>query len=255
MSSQQTRIALLGDVHANLPALEVVLTHAQTQGVEHIWNIGDFVGYGAFPDQVVKRMRKKDIVSIIGNYDLKVLSFPKKDKKWRKNKHPLKWLAFKWAYEQLSNKSRKYLRSLPGEKYLEVGDRGFLLVHGSPTSNEEVLLPDTPEKRLLELCQLVQDAHGAEVAAIICGHSHQAFTRQMESGWFINTGSVGRPDDGDPRTAYAIMDVLPNGLEVRHFRLEYDVDKAVDVIRENDLPEAFAQMLLQGRDLETILKE
>jgi len=254
MSTQQTRIALLGDVHANLPALEAVLSHAQTQGVDLIWNIGDFVGYGAFPDQVVKRMRKMEIVSIIGNYDLKVLKFPKKDLKWRKNKHPLKWLAFKWAYEQLSNKNRKYLRSLPDQKYLEVGDNGFLLVHGSPASNEEVLVPETPEIRLLELHQFVQETHGTGVAAIICGHSHQAFTRQVESSWFINTGSVGRPDDGDPRAAYAILDVLPNSLEVRHFRLAYDVEKAVDAIREHDLPEAFAQMLLQGRDLETILK-
>ena len=255
MSTQQTRIALLGDVHANLPALEAVLSHAQTQGVDLIWNIGDFVGYGAFPDQVVKRMRKMEIVSIIGNYDLKVLKFPKKDLKWRKNKHPLKWLAFKWAYEQLSNKNRKYLRSLPDQKYLEVGDNGFLLVHGSPASNEEVLVPETPEIRLLELHQFVQETHGKGVAAIICGHSHQAFTRQVESSWFINTGSVGRPDDGDPRAAYAILDVHQDGLQVRHFRLDYDVEKAVNAVRENDLPEAFAQMLLQGRDLETILKE
>jgi putative phosphoesterase len=254
MSTQQTRIALLGDVHANLPALEAVLSHAQTQGVDLIWNIGDFVGYGAFPDQVVKRMRKMEIVSIIGNYDLKVLKFPKKDLKWRKNKHPLKWLAFKWAYEQLSNKNRKYLRSLPDQKYLEVGDNGFLLVHGSPASNEEVLVPETPEIRLLELHQFVQETHGTGVAAIICGHSHQAFTRQTESSLFINTGSVGRPDDGDPRAAYAILDVHQDGLQVRHFRLDYDVEKAVNAVRENDLPEAFAQMILQGCDLETILK-
>ena len=253
MPAKSKKIALLGDVHANLPALEAVLSHAQTQGVELIWNIGDFVGYGAFPDQVVKRIRKMEIVSIVGNYDLKVLNFPKKDKKWRKNKHPLKWLAFKWAYEQLSNKNRKYLRSLPDEKYLEVGDSGFLLVHGSPASNEEVLVPETPEIRLLELHQFVQETHGTGVAAIICGHSHQAFTRQVESSWFINTGSVGRPDDGDPRTAYAILDVHPDGLSVRHFRLAYDVEKAVNAIREHELPEAFAQMLLQGRDLETVL--
>jgi putative phosphoesterase len=255
MSSLPARIALLGDVHANLPALEAVLAHAQTQGVEQLWNIGDFLGYGAFPDQVIKRMRKKEVVSIIGNYDLKVLNFPKKDKKWRKNKHPLKWLAFKWAYEQLSRKNRKYLRSLPDQKYIVIGGRGFLLVHGSPVSNEELLLPDTPEVRLLELSQLVQETHGAQVAAVICGHSHQAFTRQVAGIWFINTGSVGRPDDGDPRAAYAILEVLSDDLQVRHFRLAYDVKRAVDAIRENDLPEAFAQMILQGRDLETILQE
>lgn len=254
MSSNKTKIALLGDVHANLPALEAVLAHAQSQGIEEIWNIGDFLGYGAFPNQVVKRIRKLDIASIIGNYDLKVLKFPRKDEKWRANKHPLKWFAFKWAYEQLSKKSRRYLVSLPGEKYINVGRRGFLLVHGSPTSNEELLLPDTPEERLRELNKLVQASHDDEVAAVIFGHSHHAFTRYVEGTLFINTGTVGRPDDGDPRAAYAILDVLPGGLEVRHIRLEYDLERAVNAIREKDLPEAFAQMLIQGRDLQTVLR-
>jgi putative phosphoesterase len=253
MPTQHKKIALLGDVHANLPALEAVLSHAQIQGVEDIWNIGDFVGYGAFPDQVVKHIRKKKIASIIGNYDLKVLNFPKKDKKWRKNKHPLKWLAFKWAYENLSAKSRKYLSSLPNERRLTIGNYNFTLVHGSPASNEELLLPDTPEARLLELSRLVQENNGLQVSAIICGHSHQAFTRQVENTTFVNTGSVGRPDDGDPRAAYAILEVRGDGYWITHYRLEYDVGVAVSAIREKNLPEEFAQMLIQGRDLETIL--
>ena len=116
MSSQQTRIALLGDVHANLPALEAVLLHAKKEGAAAFWNIGDFVGYGAFPDQVVKQTRKSKFVSIIGNYDLKVLNFPKKDKKWRKKKHPQKWLAFKWAHDNLSGKSRNSCTRFPNKE-------------------------------------------------------------------------------------------------------------------------------------------
>jgi len=253
MPTQNKKIALLGDVHANLPALEAVLSHAYSQGVEDIWNIGDFVGYGAFPNQVVKRLRKKKTVSIIGNYDLKVLNFPKKDKKWRVNKHPLKWLAFKWAYENLSEKSRKYLRSLPNEKRLSIGDFNFTLVHASPVSNEELLLPDTPEERLLELSQLVQKKYNLQVSAIICGHSHQAFTRQVENTTFVNTGSVGRPDDGDPRAAYAMLEVSQDDFWITHYRLDYNVGEAVTAIRQSNLPEEFAQMLIQGRDLETIL--
>jgi putative phosphoesterase len=253
MPARSNKIALLGDVHANLPALEAVLSHAKNLGVDGIWNIGDFVGYGAFPNQVVNRMRKKKFTNIIGNYDAKVLNFPKKDGNWSQNKHPLKYLAFKWAHENLSRKSRKFLGSLPDEREIEIGKHRFLLVHGSPVSNEELLEPDTPERRLLELNQLAKGTHGVEFAAIICGHSHQAFTRQVEKTLFINTGSVGRPDDGNPRAAYAILQVSENGLQVSHYRLEYDVDKAVAAIRNNGLPEAFAQMLIQGRDLETIL--
>ncbi len=247
------KIALLGDVHANLPALEAVLAHATNLGIEEFWNIGDFIGYGAFPEQVVRRMRKKNFVNIIGNYDSKVLNIPKRKKKWRQNKHPLKWLAFSWAYDNLSKKSCKFLRSLPEERGLLVGGRRFLLVHGSPSSNEELLDPDTPEERLRELNQLAVEAHGTEFDAIICGHSHRAFTRQVDRTLFINTGSVGRPDDGNPRTAYATLEVQKDGLQVTHYRLNYDVDEAVAAIRKEGLPEAFAEMLILGRDLESVL--
>ncbi len=254
MESTSKKIALLGDIHANLPALEAVLAHAKNLKVEEFWNIGDFLGYGAFPNQVINRMQKENSRNIIGNYDLKVLNFHKKGDKWQQNKHPMKYLAFKWANDALSTKNRKFLGSLPDELEIKIGKYKFLLVHGSPASNEELIEPNTPDSRLLELNLLAQETHGVDFSAIICGHSHQAFTRRVEKTLFINTGSVGRPDDGNPRTAYAILQVSENGLQVSHYRLNYDVSKAVAAIRNKGLPEAFAQMLIHGRDLETILK-
>jgi putative phosphoesterase len=241
------KVALIGDVHANLPALETVLVDAREAGVQDKWHVGDFVGYGAFPDEVVSRLRREDVKSIVGNYDLKVLKFKKKQEKWQKSKRPEKWLAFKWAYENLSKESRKYLRSLPREMRMEVAGKHILLTHGSPASNEEHLTPDTSDQRLLELAQM------ADADVIVCGHSHQPFTRRVDDIWFINTGSVGRPDDGDPRAAYAILHVGPGQFEVRHYRLEYDVMRAVAAIRRHELPETFAQMILQGRNLDVVL--
>ncbi len=241
------KIALIGDVHANLPALETVLEHAHAQEIDAIWNVGDFVGYGAFPDQVVKRLRDEDAVSILGNYDIKVLKFKDKKKKWRKKKKREKYLSFKWAYHQLSKKSRKYLRFLSQEVRMKVKGRRILLTHGSPESKSEHLTPDTSDKRLHKL------AKKAKADVVICGHSHQPFVRQARDTWFINTGSVGRPDDGDPRTCYAILQIGSKTFQIDHYRLEYDVERAVAAIRENDLPEAFAQMLLLGRDLNTVL--
>jgi len=246
------KVALIGDVHANLPALEAVLAHAHQHGVEAIWNVGDFVGYGAFPDPVVKRLRRENALSIVGNYDLKVLKFKKKKKKWRKSKRPEKFLAFEWAYKSLSKKSRKYLRSLPQETRLQAEGWRILLTHGSPASNEEHLTPHTPEERLRELAQM------SNADLVICGHSHQPFARKIDGVWFINTGSVGRPDDNDPRACYAILQIEPcsagSGLQVRHYRVEYDVGRTVAAIREQKLPEAFARMMLQGRDLDTVLE-
>jgi putative phosphoesterase len=243
------KIALLGDVHANLPALESVLDHARSQGADAIWNTGDFLGYGAFPNQVVERLQRAEAISILGNYDLKVLNFKEKDKKWRKSKRPEKYLAFQWAYENLSRENRRYLKSLPEQRRLELSGKSILLTHASPASNEEPLEPDTPHERLNELRRL------AKADVVICGHSHQAFVRSVENTLFINPGSVGRPDDGDPRACYAILEATEVGMLVQHYRLGYDLPRAAAAIRENGLPEAFAQMILLGYDLDTILLE
>ncbi|MBD3181402.1 HD domain-containing protein, partial [Candidatus Poribacteria bacterium] len=108
--------------------------------------------------------------------------------------------------------------------------------------------PDTPAERLQELADTTQSD------IIISGHSHRTFKQKVDGVWFINTGSVGRPDDGDPRAAYAIMHLRPRFFQIRHYRIEYDVERAVDSIREKGLPEAFAQMIQQGRSLDYILE-
>ena len=240
------KAALIGDVHANLPALEAVLAHARKQNVEAIWNIGDFVGYGPFPDQVVRLLRQTGAASIIGNYDLKVLKAPRKKEEWKANKPPEKWTSFQWAYDHLSQDSRDYLASLPPEVRMEVYGRHVLLCHGSPDSMDEHLYPQTPQERLEELAR----SCGAEV--VVCGHSHMAFVRQAGKTVFINTGSVGRSDDGDPRACYGVLEITPQRADAKHHRVEYDVKRVVEEIHNQHLPEDFAQMAILGRSLDFI---
>lgn len=240
------KVALIGDVHANLPALEAVFAHIHALDIQKIWNVGDFVGYGAFPNEVIQRLRQADAVSIVGNYDLKVVHFPKKENKWRNSKLPDKFLAFQWAHQELTPDNRRYLAKLPEEVRMKIAGWRVLLTHGSPGSIEEHLTPDTPDERLAELVRM------ARTDVMICGHSHQPFARLVGQAWVINTGSVGRPGDGDPRACYATMVINKKGLAVQHYRVEYDVERAADAVRRKGLPEAFAQMFLQGYDLETI---
>jgi predicted phosphodiesterase len=141
------------------------------------------------------------------------------------------------------------LRSLPREVILSEGKMRILMTHGRPASNVEALTPDTPDSRLAELLDLARERHQAPIDAVICGHSHQAFTRQVSGAWFINTGSVGLPDDGDPRARFAILSLGENLFQVNHYRVQYNVTRAVQAIQANGLPDAFAQMLIQGRDL------
>jgi putative phosphoesterase len=242
------KVALIGDVHANLPALVAVIDHAESEDAAAIWNVGDFVGYGPFPDEVVRYLRQREALSIVGNYDLKVLKFKRKAEKWRRTKRPEKFQAFQWAYEHLSSESRHYLRSLSRQMRIQLGGYQILLVHGSPDSVSEHLTPETPESRLRKLAKQA----GADL--IVCGHSHRPFVRKVQEVWFVNTGSVGRPEDGDPRATYALLDIIDGRFVIRHYRVAYDLQRAADAIRRQNLPEPFVKMLVQARDLETILE-
>ena len=239
-------VALIGDVHGNLPALEAVLADAERRGAEAVWNIGDFVGYGGSPDEVVRRLRRPDVLSIVGNYDRKVFKFPRKRDKWRTTKRPAKFLAFQLAHEGLSDASRRFLASLPKDARLVAEGWRVLLTHASPTSNTEPLTPDTPDAHLRKL------ARAAEADIVIVGHSHEAFARRVGGVWFINTGTVGRPHDGDPRACYATLALAPGALAVHHHRIAYDTARAAAAARAAGLPEPFAQMILQGRRLEEV---
>lgn len=250
------KIAIIGDIHANLPALEAVIEHAKSQSINEIWNVGDSVGYGAYPDQVIKLLQKEEILSILGNYDQKVLNFPKNEKKYKRGKKNEKYIAFKWAYENLSKKSIKYLSELPENRFVIRNGKHIYLSHGSPFSNEELITPETPDTRLLEIAKKANSSipDGRSVDIMIFGHSHQNFARQFEDIWFINCGSVGRPDDGDPRASYALLELKSSSISVALYRVIYDVQRAVLAIHQQNLPETFAKMIVYGRDLNTILK-
>jgi len=242
-------IALIGDIHGNLPALEAILAHARKHGATAIWNVGDFVGYGVFPNEVVKLLQSEAALSISGNYDLKTLQVKEKKEKWKKSKRPEKLLAFEWAYEHLGKDSRQYLSSLPQERRFTTYGKRILITHGSPESNEEPLASETPIKRLRELAQQAQ----ADV--IIVGHSHQPFTKTVDGVLFVNTGSVGRPDDGDPRACYALLTLTPDSLSVKHYRVKYDTEKMASAVRDAGLPESFARIFLHGRSLDDLVIE
>ena len=237
---------LIGDVHANLPALKSVLEDASNREVSEIWNVGDLTGYGAFPDDVVRRLRKENAQSVVGNYDLKVLKVKEKkeEEEGEKKESPEDWNAIKWTYNNLSKKNRKYLKSLPEELRLEAGGKRILLTHRSPLPE---IGPETPDEKLREFALL------ADADVIIFGHSHRPFSRQVDGVWFINPGGAGRQDDGDPRASYAILWINP--FEVKHYRVDYDVEKAAAAIRENGLPEVFAQMTLQGLSPDAVAQE
>jgi predicted phosphodiesterase len=180
-----------------------------------------------------------------------VLRFPVKQDKWQKTKRPEKFLAFRWAYDHLSDESRLFLLGLPEERTLEVEGHPALLIHGSPASAVEPLTPKTPVPRLRSLVRQAASRYQVRFDLVACGHSHLPFARRVGGVWWVNPGSVGRPDDGDPRASYAMLRVSPEKIEIDHFRIEYDLDRAAAAIHSNGLPPIFADMLRRGLDLDT----
>ena len=240
------KVAMLGDVHANLPALKAVLADIDARGVDAIWNVGDFTGYGAHPDEVVVLLRRRADVSIMGNYDRKVLKYPEKKDKWGSSKNAEKLYAFQYAWEHLSDDSRRYLAALRAEARLAAGGRSVLLVHGSPEAEDEPLTDETDERRLAEL------AETCDADVVVCGHAHRAMCREVGGVLFVNTGSVGRPEGGDRRACYATMEIDAGRTRVGHHRVAYDVDEAVGAIRASRQPEAFARMVLTGQGYQEV---
>ncbi len=243
------RIALISDIHGNLPAFEAVLKEIDRQNIKAIWNMGDMVGYYPFPSEVIQKLQDIDAVSIIGNYDLKVLDFERKKKKWQKTKRPEKYFSFRWTYEHLSVSDKKYLRSLPEQQRMTFGNKRILLVHGSPESVDEHVYPETPKEHLQHLAEV------AKADIIISGHTHQPMHRKAAGTCFINPGSVGRPEGDDPRACYAMLTFSGSTFEVKQFRVEYDLKTLRDSIRALKMPEEFITMLEKGKNLDKVMAD
>jgi putative phosphoesterase len=239
-------IALLSDVHGNLPALEAVLDDAGHREVAEIWNLGDMLGYGPFPNEVLGRLREVAKVNIVGNYDRKVLDFARKRDKWKRKKPPAKYIAFQWNDAHLDAAGRDFLTSLPEQARRMVGGLDVLLVHGSPASIDELLNSDTSRQRFGELARFAQ----ADV--VVCGHSHEPFVRHIDDVWFVNPGSVGRPEAGDWRASYAVLEFSGENLKVGHRRVPYDIDRVARAVHAAGLPGEFIDVFRKGKSLDQL---
>ena len=238
------QIALIADVHGNWPALKAVLQDAATFDVDAVWNLGDIVGYGPFPNKVVKRLRESDVVNILGNYDQKVLMFEKKRDKWKKTKAPLKLLMFEWTWNALDDDSKAFLIELPCQRQIEIERIRVLLVHGSNAAIDEVLNTHTPDKRFSELAEMT------DADLILCGHSHEYFDKTVNDTRFVNPGAVGRGINGQTKASYAILTIDNSNVTVEHRLVEYDIEKVIKKLRSENLPKAFEQVYYTGENLQ-----
>ena len=234
-------LAVFSDVHGNLPALDAVLSDIKRQHVDAVYCLGDLVGYAAFPNEVVERIRAAEIPTIMGNYDDGV-GFDRDEcgcayREARERELGDRSLAWTKAHTTAENKA--FLRTLHRELRLDVNGTRVLLVHGSPRKMNEYLFEDRP----LSSFQRLAASSNADV--IVYGHTHRPYAKVVDDVLFVNVGSVGKPKDGDWRACYALLE--PGVSEpVRFVRVEYDIQTVTQAIRQSDLPHEFAADLERG---------
>jgi predicted phosphodiesterase len=245
------KVAVISDIHANLPALEAVLAEIDKDPPDEIWCLGDVVGYGAQPNECARITAERSDLCLAGNHDLAALgaldisSFS-----------PAAAEAAVWTQGQLADESRAFLESLEptGES------RDVALYHASPRDPiwEYVLWPDQAGACIA--------SQATRVAMI--GHSHVALCFRAdddgdadatqgaqatagttldiaEGRWLLNPGSVGQPRDGDPRAAWLILDT--DAWSATYARVEYPVEEAARGIIEAGLPEHLGRRLAVGQ--------
>ncbi len=241
------RIGILSDIHSNLEALQVVLETMSHLKVDRYICLGDLVGYGASPNEVVDLIRPLVDYTIMGNHDAAVAGFMDYEYYYDSARE-----ALDWTRETLTPENMEYLKGMP---YFRLeGDAQF--VHGEPMRPELFNYLYT-----LDHARNLHSHFNAIRKVTFVGHSHlrrvyelsetevtelpvENLSFKQDKKYAIAIGSVGQPRDYDPRACFVIFD--PDIMRTEFYRVEYDVDQAAEKILQAGLPEYFASRLYSG---------
>jgi putative phosphoesterase len=236
-----TRLALISDIHGNLHALEAVWADLTGQAPDAVLCLGDLVGYGAFPNEVIDFVAARGVPVLMGNYDDGVgfdhddCGCVYKDP----TDHALGQQSLFWTRERVTPERKAYLRGLPFDRREVINGREVLCVHGSPRKINEYLYEDRPASVFANVARV------ANADVLFFGHTHLPYQKQAGRTLFVNTGSVGKPKDGDPRAGYVLAD-FGETLTISVRRVDYDVAAAAKAVRACGLPAHFAALLESG---------
>jgi putative phosphoesterase len=229
------RVGIISDIHGNMMALEAVLTALKQDGVDRIVCLGDVAAMGPQPVEVVGRLRALDCPVVMGNCDVWFAEWPLPEEEGDGI-----FEQVRWAVGQLSSDDIAFMRGFQPTVRLALDDQlDLLCFHGSPRSNEEVILATTPEEQLDEMLG------DADATVMIGGHTHLQMVRRYRDGIVANAGSVGRPrnpvagpeeDRFPPWAEYAIVRGSGGGVSVDLRRVPLDVESMSHMAAESGLP-------------------
>ncbi|ELY35572.1 metallophosphoesterase family protein [Natronorubrum tibetense] len=225
------QLALISDIHGNLPALEAVLNDINDEeGIDTVVCAGDVVGYGPWPGECVERVRERCSVVVQGNHDRSVET----PDEYSHNEMAMGGLDY--AKRELDEEQREWLAELTPRTTIARGRIQLVHSHPDPDHRGRYVRPRAfPEMRpYLDECD-----------SLVLGHTHVQHRAHVDGKLIVNPGSVGQPRDGDARAAYAVLDSEDTSVDLR--RVEYDIDRVIQRVEEVGLPRRIGTRLLDGR--------
>jgi len=218
------KVGVISDVHANRVALDAVL--ADMPAVDALLSAGDVVGYNPWPAECVAALRRRDVPSVMGNHDRAVAG----GTAFRFNS--MARAGVEHARDELSDDQQAWLADRPDS--LRAFDGRVRVVHGHPEDPDRYTYPEDFSPDML-----------GDEEVLVMGHTHVQHHEVYDEGIVMNPGSVGQPRDGDPRAAYAVLDL--DDHSVAEHRVGYDVEAVQAAVREAGLPEKIGLRLAKGR--------
>ena len=242
------RVAVISDIHGNLEAFVRCLDDIERSCVDRIFSLGDAIGYGPQPEEVLGLLEQRGIPNILGNHELAVI-----DRHYRSDFSPQAIVSLKQTLKYLTPASLRCIKNLP--HYREINDA--LMVHGCPPDSPTFYLNHMTLPEIKEIFA----SNGFGIAFV--GHTHrlmlmnydgkdlqfdplqqETIKLELNYRYIINVGAVGQPRDGDPRAKYVIWDCHRNTLEIR--RVTYDISKTANLIINRGFHRRDADRLFSG---------
>ncbi|MBI4257691.1 MAG: metallophosphoesterase family protein [Thaumarchaeota archaeon] len=226
------RAYFISDVHGNFEALEAV---ANKMGESPVYCLGDMVGYGPNPNEILNWIRQRGAICVMGNHEQAVSTG---DVSWF-NQYAAQ--AALWTRRVISEENKRFIQGLPQTLTVDLNELKVFLAHGSPTDPLREYVDPSTHMNLFEY-YLTR----FKVNAIALGHTHIPYVWPTSIGVVFNPGSVGQPRSGDHRACFAEVDSDGKYLRVEHHYVEYDIEKTANKISQAGLPAFLSQRLFKG---------